>query len=379
MKKYVLMCAVIFFGSFSLPLQAKSYNANTWRTIVDQAAGQTVRVYAPNGEKSAYVFLQWAAGAVLSTYGIRVEIVSSPPIDNTVDVIWALPHEVYNMSQHKQLLPTWLHQLPNAQYIDDAYLYTGIHATGQAAAWGRGQLVFLYDSARISHPPQDVHQLLVWAKAHNKAFAYPPITTRQGLAFIKQILVQVTSDITVFARPAHTQDITKALSPLWAYLDTLHPFVWGLPADVQHLHRWINDGAVTLAVGSTPYGLDKAIKNHWLPKTIRAKVPDSESISTVHYLTITNTAPNPQGAKVFIDFLLTPLIQASKASADFWGDMTVLSMDKIRIESKLFDLNTYSDSAPKNAQSISVDIHPSWDNVIIHIWNKKYGQYAVGL
>ena len=44
---------------------------------------------------------------------------------------------------------------------------------GLEAPWGMAQIVFIYDTARVSDPPREMAALLAWAEAHPGRFTYP--------------------------------------------------------------------------------------------------------------------------------------------------------------------------------------------------------------
>lgn len=71
------------------------------------------------------------------------------------------------------------------------------------------------------------------------------------------------------------------------------------------------------------------IKSSNFPESSRTLVFENGTLANTHFLSITKTAPNPSGAMVVIDFLLSPKAQYEKAKSEVWGDGSVLDMSKI--------------------------------------------------
>ena len=80
---------------------------------------------------------------------------------------------------------------------------------------------FGYDSRYVPEPPRSAEALAGVDKPGRFTFPQPPDFT--GTSFLKQILLEVTPDRSVFAQPADTADTKTALAPLFVWLDRVRP------------------------------------------------------------------------------------------------------------------------------------------------------------
>ena len=80
---------------------------------------------------------------------------------------------------------------------------------------------------------------------------------------------------------------------------------------------------------------------------------------------------------VIANFLLSPEAQAQKQNPEFWGDDTVLAMDRLSApDRKLFD------NLPRGVATLPPDKlgatlpepHPSWMTRIEKSWLQRYGK-----
>lgn len=79
---------------------------------------------------------------------------------------------------------------------------------------------------------------------------------------------------------------------------------------------------------------------------------------------------------VLANFLLSPEAQAHKQDPDIWGDMTVLTMDKLAPEGRaLFDAlpRGIATLSPAELGPTLPEPHPSWMTRIENKWLERYG------
>jgi putative thiamine transport system substrate-binding protein len=113
-----------------------------------------------------------------------------------------------------------------------------------------------------------------------------------------------------------------------------------------------------------------------LPETARTFVLDRGTIGNTHFVAIPYNANAREGAMVVADFLMSPEAQARKENPEFWGDNTVLAMDKLDAAgTKLFD------ELPRGAATLAPgelgltlpEPHPGWMTRIEEAWLSRYG------
>lgn len=97
-------------------------------------------------------------------------------------------------------------------------------------------------------------------------------------------------------------------------------------------------------------------------------------LTLILYLLLTSS--KKEAAKVFVNFLISPYAQIRKQDNNFWGDPSVLSMDKLDIEWK----NRFNEISRGVATLSNDDLkmklqepHPSWVKALEEGWIKRYG------
>ncbi len=169
-------------------------------------------------------------------------------------------------------------------------------------------------------------------------------------------------------------------APLWAYLDKIHPALWregrDYPDGDDALIRLLDEGAVDFALSFHPGRASSAITQGLLPDTARTFVLDGGTIGNTHYVAVPYNAAHKEGAMVLANFLLSPEAQAQKQDPDIWGDMTVLTMDKLAPEGRaLFDAlpRGIATLSPAKLGPTLPEPHPSWMTQIENKWLERYG------
>lgn len=96
--------------------------------------------------------------------------------------------------------------------------------------------------------------------------------------------------------------------------------------------------------------------------TTTAYALSSGALSNIHFLAIPWNATATDGAKVAINFLLSPEAQSRKGDITIWGDPSVLN-------------SQYLKGTAKNTQQFKsvAEPHPSWQTALEKEWLKRYG------
>jgi putative thiamine transport system substrate-binding protein len=256
----------------------------------------------------------------------------------SVDLVWINGENFAAMKRQGLLFGPFTQMTPNDKLVDVEGKPTTtrdftVPVDGLEAPWGMAQIVFLYDTARVSDPPRSMAALLAWAKAHPGRFAYPAPPDFTGTTFLKQALYELTRDPARLSRPVDDADFATATAPLWRYLDALRPLLWRhgrqYPANSEALRQALDDGEIDIAFNFNPAEASSAIAQGLLPPTVRTYVFDHGSIANTHFVAIPFNANAKAGAMVVANFLMSPEAQAHKQDPRVWGDPTVLAMAKL--------------------------------------------------
>lgn len=376
--------------------------ASDFEMLAEEAKGQTVYFNAWGGSPAINSYIAWAGERLKQRYGIELvhvkladtaEAVSRILAEKTagkqtggsVDLIW-VNGENFAVMKRQGLLrdDEWAFALPSFALTDPEALPAvitdfAVPTDGRESPWGRAQLVFGYDTAYVSAPPQSASELKDWILSNPGRFAYPQPPDFMGTSFLKQILLEVSEDSSVFSMPPG-QDADKKLEPLFAWLDEVHPHLWrggrNFPANYTELVRLLGDGETSIAFAFNPSEFSNGIAQNILPDTVRSYIHRDGTLANVHFVAIPFNANAAEAAQLTADFLLSFEAQLQKARADIWGDPTVLSMDRLsETEREAFEgleRGIASLSEAELSPSLA-EPHPSWVPVIEQAWFARYG------
>ena len=384
----------------SRPVLADSFDA-----LAERARGQTVYFNAWGGSPTVNAYIAWAGDQVKSRYGVNLvhvkltdtadavarilaEKTAGKTAGGSVDLVWVNGENFASLKRQNLLRDDeWAFSLPSFSFTDPDALPGLISdfatpTDGLESPWGRAQLVFGYDTAYVRRPPRSATALAAWVKqdGNQGRFTFPLPPDFTGTSFLKQVLLEVAPDRSVFDAPA-PDDAARtdaALAPLWAWLDDVLPYLWRegrhYPANYTDMVRMLGDGEVAIAMAFNPAKFSNDISSGTLPDTVRTYIHEGGTLANVHFVAIPFNANGP-AAKVVANFLLSPEAQLRKANSEIWGDPTVLSMAKLPPEDAAAfaglprGIATLSDAQLSHSLA---EPHPSWVKVIEQGWEKRY-------
>ena len=317
---------------------------------------------------------------------ILAEKASGKTSGGSVDLIWVNGENFAKMKREGLLRnDAWAFELPNFAYTNAENLPGiitdfGTPTDGLESPWGRAQLVFGYDSAHLPTPPRSATALAEWINANPGRFSYPKPPDFTGTSFLKQILLETSTNRGQFMQPADTVDTDAALAPLWAWLDQVHPHLWrggkAFPANYTALVQLLGDGEIAIAMAFNPTEFSNGIAQGILPDSVRSYIHDAGTLANVHFVAIPFNANAPEAAMRVANFLLSPKAQLRKADSDIWGDPTVLDMDALpdQMRQKFLELpRGVATLAESDLGKTLAEPHPSWVGVIESEWTRRYG------
>ncbi len=371
-----------------------------WAAVERAARGQTVYWNAWGGDEKINAYMAWAAEQIQRHHGVTVRLVkvtdtaevvarvlaertAGRVTDGSVDLVWINGENFAAMKQAGLLFGPFTQRLP-AMALVDATDPTITHdftvpVEGLEAPWGRAQLVFVYDSARLPDPPRSLGALGAWAKANPGRFTYPEPPDFTGSTFLKQALYELAPDRSVLARPAAEPVFSRTTAPLWAWLEELRPHLWrqGMvyPRNAPALRQLLDDGEVEFAMTFHPAEPSADIAQGLLPPTARSFVLEGGTIGNVHFLAIPFNARAPEGAQVAINFLMSPEAQARKQDAAVWGDDTILDLGRLppAERARFQALDPGPATVPPHLRGTPLpEPHPSWMERLEEEWRRRH-------
>ena len=393
---FICLFMLAMFGSI------QKLAADDFTDTENQARGQTVYFNAWGGDRKVNAYIDWAGQQVKADHDITLKHVkltdtasavsrilaekAAGRVDNgSIDLIW-INGENFAAMKRASLLPAsgWATGLPNWRFTDAAALPAILSdfaepTDGKESPWGRAQLVFAYDTARLPSPPRSAAELANFITANPGRFTFPQPPDFIGVSFLKQILIELTASDPALYNPVDQADFDAVTAPLWAWLDKARPNLWrsgtAYPANYPVLRQLLGDGEIDIAIAFNPADASAAIASGELPDTVRTYIHDSGTLANVHFLAIPFNASAPAASKIVANFLLSPEAQLRKANSRIWGDPTVLAMDRLPP-----DMKAKFAALPRGPATLSdadlsrtlAEPHPSWVPRLESAWSKRY-------
>lgn len=401
MKKTLWLKSLALAASVSLTATGNSISAEIdapWEDTLKEAVGQTVYFNAWGGSDRINSYITWAAEHIEKQYGVKLEHVKIGDIaevvsqleaakavgrndDGNVDLMWVNGENFANMKNNELTWGAFATKLPNAANLKDSPSLTmdfSVPVEGLESPWGAAQLVFIYDTAVVETPPRSAAELLDFV-GNDGRFAYPAPPVFHGTTMIKQLLHELTNDQQALAQPVSEADFDAVTAPLWAYLDKLHPQLWGKgkswPASAESTRQMVDDGELDISLSFNPNEASAAVRDGQLPESVRTYTFTDGTIGNTHFVTIPFNAKAKAGAQVVANFFISAEAQARKADPAHWGDPTVLDVAKLDDDAQaLFnDIDLGPWALPIGTGKTLPEPHASWAEALEKAWLTRYG------
>lgn len=365
------------------PLHA---NDASWQQTLLAARGQTVYFNAWGGSPEINAYLVWARQEIARQYQVELVQVKVDDIAQSVsqllagkqagktsngpiDLLWVNGENFKALKEQGLLGAPFTDELPNMALVDTALPVSEdftVPVEGLEAPWGIGQLNLMVDGDQVDAPPTSAAALLAWVKAHPGRFTYPKPPQFHGSSFLKQILLELTPNPAPLYREATDADFLRITAPLWAWLDQLHPALWRkgrlFPTGAAETRQLLDDGELAMTISFNPGEAQSSVQNGTLPPTVQAIAMEKGALTNSHFLAIPFNASARAGAKVVVNFLLSPAAQARKSDPAFWGDPSVLRQEALPGQTR-----------PALRFKGVAEPHPSWQTRLEAAWAERYG------
>ena len=332
-------------------------SAASWDQIVDAAKGTTVTFYGWGGDEDRNNWLANVGAPYMKEhYGITLEVVGmnideilaklagekeAGAAAGSIDMIWINGENFYSAKENGLLYGAFLDKLPNTEaYIDTQDPETlndfCMPIEGFEAPYGKAQLVLFNDSAVTPEAPSSAQELLSYCRQYPGKVTYPALPDFTGSAFVRNIVYEICGWEQFQTMEADYDTVKEAIEPALDYLRSLNPYLWNegrtFPDSSTTVDAMFTDGELVLGMSYSPYGVAVGIENGVYTPTTRTFLFENGTIGNTNYMSIAFNAPNPAGALVVINAMISAELQLSQYEK--LRNLPVVSPEKLSGEEK---------------------------------------------
>lgn len=328
--------------------------AAPWDSVVARARGTTVIWRMWRGDRSINAYVDgWLAPRLREEYGITLDAVEGQGAEivnalvtereagvgrGTASLLWINGETFAQLRQEQLLAGPWAGRLPNSACVDSSSSYIGRDferdPEGFESPWGTVQFALIFDTVRTPHPPRTVAELGKWIGAHPGRFTHDGGFT--GVTFLKGVMYARAGGVAKFQGGFDERRFGEGRDSLFAWLAAHTNAFWrngrSYPPDVAAMHRLFANGEIDFTMSNNHNEVVTKVRQGVLPPAARPLLLRDGTIANAHFVGIPFNAPNPAGAMVVADFLLSPAAQFEKQRPDVWGDGTVCARDRLPSE-----------------------------------------------
>lgn len=254
--------------------------------------------------------------------------------DGSIDMIWINGENFGAAKQGGVLWGPFASALPNLiRYPGIARLRDfGTPIDDFEAPWQRAHFVLAWDTARFTDPPRTIPQLIEWIRANPGRFTYPAPPDFTGSVFLRHLLYHLGGGVEKFQSGFDEALFRASAAGVTGLLRALRPFLWRqgdtYPASPRELDRLFVNNEVDFTMSYGPSFASERIARGEFPPTVRTFVFDTGTIGNYNYLAIPFNSPNPAGALLVINHLMSVgslIDQSQRLGSTFPLDMGRLS------------------------------------------------------
>ena len=347
MKKRILaalLCVVMTFSMAACGSKTESDAAvpelaedATFEELVEAARGTTVTFYGWGGNDDLNAWLDdYFAPRMKEKYDITMERVpmniedilsqlqgeiTAGKDNSDIDMIWINGENFKTCKENNMLYGPFAENLPNYQtYVDgeDAenladFCYP---IEGYEAPYGKAQLVMVTDTAVTDEFPANTEELMEFCKKYEGKVTYPALPDFTGSAFVRNIIYDICGYEQFMDMEADKETVKAAIEPALEYLRELNQYLWNdgttFPADSVTVTNMFADGELVMNITYEAYDPATNIENGTYTDSVQSFQFDKGTIGNTNYIAIAGNSGNTAGARVAINEMLDPEVQADR-------------------------------------------------------------------
>ena len=375
----------------------------SWDEAVKTAKGQTVDWYMWGGSPAVNRYVNgFLAKNLKEKYGITLrqvpvkdiaEVVSKLVVEKqagkksggNVDLMWINGENFRTCKSNNLLYGPFADVLPNIKYVDRTNPAVandfGTPVDNMESPWGSSQVVMIYDSARISRPPQSIPALIEWIHSNPGRFTYPAPPDFTGSVFIRHFFYNASGSVDKWQEKYTDEDLQQAADATYTQLLELKPFLWQkgatYPESPVRMNTLFADGVIDFSFSYHQGEASRNILDGLFPESVRTYVFEEGTIGNTHFVTIPYNAKDKAAAMVVANYLLSPEAQLIKADPELWGDFPVVNLDRLpkewqqkflelpRGKATLTDKELQAHQLPEPPSKILIHLEKGWQKHVL--------------
>lgn len=349
------------------PVDNKQLNDkyDDFNVILNKAKGKTVNFYgwggselvnnwidnelAPYAKKNYDIIVNRVPMNIDEILNLLITDKENNNQNGNIDLIWINGENFASAKEKNLLYGPFTQYLPNfKKYInsdDDEIKYDfATNIDGYESPYSKAQLVFMYDSNKISNPPKSAIELLEYCKEHQGRFTYEALPGFNGSAFVRNIIYETVGyeKLSKLDKNTTKDELKNIIEPAIDYLKQLNQYLWQegktFPATNEIVDSMFMDGVIDFSISYDPYHVAAMIENGQYKNSIKSFIFDNGTIGNTNYVAIGFNSKNKEAAMCLADAILSVDMQSSKMSPKIWGTIPVLDNNKLsENEKKIFN------------------------------------------
>jgi putative spermidine/putrescine transport system substrate-binding protein len=368
-----------------------------WDEIVSQAEGTEVSIYMWGGDDGVNRYIDdYVAPALEEDYDVSLNRIPMDAPDflsklmtekqadqeaGTADILWINGENFRNAKNNDILYGDFASKLPHMdEYIGDepafVHMDMGTEIQGHQVPWGNVQFAFQYNADMVEEPPTTIDELMQWSIDNPGQFTYPNVTDFTGNGFLRHILYDVADDPTAL-ETFNEEWLDENGDEIWDRLNAFKDSLWRdgntYPESLSQLDQLYANGELAFTMGFNEHRADSLIEDGVFPESTETIVLDPGSISNTHYLSIPFNSPEPAGAMVAINFMISADAQINKLDPSMWGEGTVLDVSRLTDEQQE-EMETYIGPPVVEQEEILAELDSKYHDWIIENWEREVVQ-----
>jgi putative spermidine/putrescine transport system substrate-binding protein len=355
----VLLSFVMIFISGCSVKNTTSSEPKSFDEALTSAKGKTVTFYGWGGDPAVNKWIDGVLGKSLKEkYDITLKRVpmnvdeilnklsnekQADSKSGDIDVVWINGENFLTAKNNQLLYGPITDKIENySKYINSEDFESnydfGNKIDGFEVPYGKAQLVFIGDTAKVKTLPTSTEQLLALAKENKGKLTYPAPPDFVGSAFVRNIIYDIVGYEAINNAKNDKEEIYNVIKPALDYLNELEKYLWQegktYPKDNAALDKMYTDGQALITMNYTPMYAAQKIASKEFPETSQTFVFDKGNVGNTHYVAVPFNAPNKDAALVLINHIISAEMQITKYDMKNWGDLPVFDVNKLSSEEK---------------------------------------------